>query len=113
MPSSAAIRALGRGWASSNTGTFCPNYGVGSLASPAPRRLVIKWGPLSLNPWSWWIVVALAVKSTTIMERPRPQATIHDHGGSRTPGGCIPNPKRLTWPLSLPACWLSSGPANS
>ena len=29
---------------------------------------------------------ALAPKSTAIMERPRPQATIHDHGGSRTLG---------------------------
>jgi len=46
----AAIRALGRGRASSNTGTCCPSSYVGSPASPAPRRLVIKRGPLSLNP---------------------------------------------------------------
>jgi len=31
-------------------------------------------------------VVALALKSTTIMERHRPLATIHDHGGFRTLG---------------------------
>ena len=34
---------------------------------------------------------ALALGSTTIMERPRPQATIHDHEGSRTLGGRKPS----------------------
>src|ERR1043166_2027126 len=56
------------------------------------------------------MVAALALKSTTIMERPRPLAAIHDHGGSRTPGDCINNPKSMTSPSATIAGWLSNGP---
>jgi len=44
------------------------------------------------------------------MERPRPLAAIHDHGGSRTLEVGIPDPKSLTSPSAAAARWPSNGP---
>ena len=46
------------------------------------------------------------------MERPWSGPRQDDHGGSRTLGGCLPNPKWLNWSDLRLAGWSSSGPSS-
>jgi len=46
-----------------------PGPGLGQPGAPPAGDRVDR---SALNPWSWRIVVALALHSTTLMERPRP-----------------------------------------